>query len=258
MKSKTKKQKITILIPCHNEEKGIAPVINGMPFEMLKTLGFDVEIIVIDNDSTDKTAKVVKQLDVTLIHEPKKGKGNAMRTGFAAVSDDTDYVVMLDGDNTYKPEEIPRLIEPLASGFADVIVGSRLGGRTLKDALSFQNRTANWGFTFLVRQFYKANVTDVLSGFFAWRKDVVDELSKHLKSEGFSIEMEMITKTVRLGYSMYSVPITYDVRKGKSKISAFKDATVILHTLGKNIFWKPPAKPAKLAGKPNTSMAAKE
>jgi glycosyltransferase involved in cell wall biosynthesis len=239
MKTNMKKKKITILIPCYNEEKGIKHVINGMPIDILKKLDFEVEIIVINNDSTDETVNVVKSLGVTLIHESKKGKGNAMRTGFSAVSHDTDYVVMLDGDNTYKPEEIPRLIEPLASGFADVIVGSRLGGKAVKNAFRFQNRVANWGFTFLVRQFYKANVTDVLSGFFAWRKDVIDELNKHLESEGFSIEMEMITKIVRLGYEIYSVPITYDIREGHSKISTLKDAVIILYTLGKNIFWRP-------------------
>jgi hypothetical protein len=109
-------------------------------------------------------------------------------------------------------------------------------------AFKLQNRIVNWGFTFLVRQFYKANVTDVMSGFFAWKKDVIDELSSHLNSEGFSIEMEMITKTVRLGYSMYSVPITYDVREGESKISPLKDALIILRMLGRNIFWKPTTK----------------
>ena len=99
----------------------------------------------------------------------------------------------------------------------------------------------NWGFTFLVRQCYKANVTDVLSGFFAWKKGVIDFLSVHIESEGFSIEMEMITKMVKLGFEMYSVPITYDVRKGETKISSLKDGIAILYTFSKNIFWNPSA-----------------
>lgn len=235
-------RKITVLIPCHNEEKGVTHVIEDVPIKELKHLGFTTEIIVIDNNSTDKTATVCESLGTRVIFEAKKGKGNAMRAGFNAVSADTDFVVMLDGDNTYKPQEIPRLIEPLASGFADVIVGSRLGGKTKKNALKFQNRVVNWGFAFLVRQFYEANVTDVLSGFFAWKKNVTDILAANLESEGFSIEMEMITKTVKLGYEMYAVPITYDVRKGETKISPFSDGIKILYVFAKNLFWTPDVK----------------
>jgi dolichol-phosphate hexosyltransferase len=148
-------------------------------------------------------------------------------------------VVMLDGDNTYKPEEMPRLIQPLADNFCDVIIGTRLGGKTKKGALKFQNRLANWFFTFLVRQFYKANITDVLSGYYAWKKDALNALKKYLESDGFTIEVEMVTKMVKLGLEMYSVPITYDVRDGKTKINSLLDGLKILGFLVKNIFWSP-------------------
>ncbi|HUC01827.1 MAG TPA: glycosyltransferase family 2 protein [Candidatus Paceibacterota bacterium] len=231
-------KKITVLVPCHNEEVGIAHVMEEMPFDDLKRLGFRVEVIVIDNNSTDKTALVARAHGATVIHEPKKGKGNALSTGFRAVTEDTDFVVMIDGDNTYKPKEIARLVEPLACGFCDVVVGSRLGGKIKKGSLHFRNRVVNWGFAFLVRQFYKVNVTDVLSGFFAWKKDAIDIISAHLRSEGFSLEMELITKTAKLGLEMYSVPITYDVRDGKTKISPVRDGISILAMLAKNLFWK--------------------
>src|ERR1700733_794042 len=168
-------KKITLLIPCYNEEEGIADVISGVPIERLMLMGYTTEIVVIDNNSKDKTAEICQSLGVRVVSEKKKGKGNAIRAGFRAVTSDTDFVVMLDGDNTYKATEIPRLIEPLDSGFCDVIVGSRLGGKTNEYSLRFRNRVVNWGFTFLTRQFYRANVTDVLSGAFAWKKDVVDE-----------------------------------------------------------------------------------
>ncbi len=232
-------QKIAVIIPCHNEEAGIGNVLRDMPTLHLQKLGYELEIIVIDNNSLDATASVSEAHGARVLFEGKKGKGNALRTGFRAVSPDAAYVVMLDGDNTYKPQEIPRLIEPLANGFCDVIVGSRLGGKTMKDAFLLKNRIANWFFTFLVRQFYKANVTDVLSGFFAWRKEVVDELVHHLESEGFAIEMEMITKMKRLGHEMYSVPITYDTRAGETKLSAWKDGVRILFALVRYFFWRP-------------------
>lgn len=235
---KTTLRKITVLIPCHNEESGIGLVIEAIPTDRLKKLGFRTAAIVIDNNSTDKTAEVARSAGATVIHESKTGKGNALATGFRAVTADTDFVVMIDGDNTYKPEEIPRLIEPLACGFCDVVVGSRLGGKIKEGSLFFRNRVVNWGFAFLVRQFYQVNVTDVLSGFFAWKKDAIDLISVHLASEGFSLEMELITKTAKLGFETYSVPITYDIRKGETKISPIKDGLSILAMFAKNLFWK--------------------
>lgn len=230
-------KKIAIIIPCHNEELGIEKVVKGVPVKKLKSLGYETQILVVDNKSTDNTAKIAKKSGATVIHEPRRGKGNALRAGFRYLSDSTDYVIMLDGDNTYKPKEIPRLIEPLDSGFCDVIVGSRLGGKVNPGALKFTNRLVNWGYAFLVRQFYGANITDVLSGFFAWKRGVIDGMVDHLTSDGFTIEMEMITKIVKMGYEIYSVPITYDPRDGTSKISAFKDGSKILGIFFKNIFW---------------------
>lgn len=235
-------KKIAILIPCHNEEKGIGKVLDAIPIGRLKDLGFSIEVIVIDNNSTDNTARVAEGKGAVVIFEIKKGKGNTIKTGFACLKSDIDYVVMLDGDNTYKPNEIYRLIEPLDNDFCDAIIGSRLGGKTRKNSLKFQNRAANWFYTFLVRQFYRANITDVLSGYFAWKKEVLDKLGPHLESQGFEIEMEMITKMVRLGYEIYSVPITYDKREGNTKLESLKDGVRILSMFVKNLFWKPTKK----------------
>lgn len=230
-------KKVAILIPCLNEEKGIGKVIDDIPVESLGVLGYQTQVIVIDNNSTDNTAEVARERNVRVVHEIKPGKGNAIKAGFNAIDSDTHYVVMLDGDNTYKSKEIIRMIEPLSSDFCDVVVGSRLGGKVRNNSLKFVKRLANWGYTFLVRQFYQANITDVLSGYFAWKKEVVDELKLHLRSDGFAIEMEMITKIVKLGYEVYSVPITYDEREGETKISLIKDGTQIFAMFVKNLFW---------------------
>ncbi len=234
--------KLTILIPCYNEEKGIGRVIDGVPLQLLKRLRLKTEIIVINNNSTDKTAQIALEKKVRVIDEVKKGKGHAIIAGFNAVSMDTTYIVMLDGDNTYKSKEILRLIEPLMNDFCHVVIGSRLGGKMRKNSLKVQNRIVNWGYTFLVRYFYQANVTDVLSGYFAWRKEVIDDLKKYLDAEGFEIEMDMITKMKRLGYLMYSVPITYDERAGETKISALSDGIRVLRTFFKNLNWSPKKK----------------
>jgi dolichol-phosphate hexosyltransferase len=233
------KEKVAILIPCYNEEQGIVKVIDNIPFHLLETHGFEARVIVIDNNSSDRTAEVAASRGVRVISERAKGKGNAMRRGFASIESDTAYVVMLDGDNTYDPREILRLIEPIASAFCDVVIGSRLGGRVTKDAFKAQNRFVNTLYTSLVRRFYGANITDVLSGFFAWRGDVVIGMRDHLQSDGFSIEMEMISKMVKLDYAIYSVPITYNVREGETKIESLKDGIKILLTFSQNLYWAP-------------------
>lgn len=234
------KEKITILIPCHNEEDGIGRVLDDIPYRTLDKHGFESKVIVIDNNSSDRTREVAESKGAEVIFEQAKGKGNAMRKAFSCIDSDTAYVVMLDGDNTYDAREILRLIEPITSGFCDVVVGSRLGGKVAKNAFKTQNRLVNWIYTFLVRSFYGANVTDVLSGYFAWRRDVIVTMRDHLKSDGFSIEMEMISKLVKLNYSIYSVPITYNTREGETKIAPIKDGFKILFTLFNNLFWSPP------------------
>ena len=240
MAKKFKKiKKITVLIPCYNEEKGVGKVMKDIPREKIKKAGFKIEVLVIDNNSTDKTAEVARKMGAKVIQETKQGKGNAIRTGFRSISKDTDYVVMLDGDNTYKPHEILRLIEPLESNFCDVVIGSRLEGKMNGHALSFSHRLANWFFTFVVRHFYFANVTDTCTGYFAWKRKVIEKLNGYIESEGFAIEAEMITKMARLGHKIYSVPITYDPRKGNSKLAPIRDGIKITAMLFKNIKWKP-------------------
>ncbi len=232
-------QKISIIIPCHNEEAGIGHVLADIPQDRLKQYGYESEVIVIDNNSTDKTAAVAASYGAKVIREKKRGKGKAIQAGFRAVSDDTTFVVMMDGDHTYKPQEILRMIEPLASGFCDVVVGSRLNGKLRDPAFTFSRRVANWAFTFFVRQMFKANITDVLSGYFAWKKEVVDQMKQYISADGFAIEMDMITKMVKLGYEIYSVPITYEERKGHSKIQSVQDGMKIGKMFVSNLTWQP-------------------
>lgn len=236
------KKKVTILIPCHNEEQGIAKVLDEIPHCALERHGYESRVIVIDNNSSDRTREIAEDRGASVVFEPAKGKGNAMRRAFQSLDSDAGYVVMLDGDNTYDPKEMLRLIEPIENKFCDVVIGSRLGGKITENALKGQNRLANWMYTFLVRCFYGANVTDVLSGYFAWRADVIMEMRDHLISGGFSIEMEMVSKLVKLNYSIYSVPITYKVRAGDTKLESLKDGMKILFTFFHNLFWSAPQK----------------
>ncbi len=145
-------KKITILLPCYNEEKGLGKVFDGLPLKKLDYLNYKTEIIVINNNSSDRTIEIALGKGAKIVTEKKQGKGNAIRTGFKNISNDTDYVVMLDGDNTYKSEEIFRLIEPLENGFCDVILGSRLEGKINDCSFSLSHRLANRFFTFFVKK----------------------------------------------------------------------------------------------------------
>lgn len=145
---------------------------------------------------------------------------------------------MLDGDDTYSPKELLRMIEPLHNNFSDVVIGSRLGGKMTGDSMKLFNRLGNWLFTHLVRYVYRANVTDVLTGYFAWKKKALDELYPHLVSDGFAIEMEMITKMAKLNFEITSVPISYDERAGESNLRPVHDGWRILKMFIRNLSWE--------------------
>lgn len=233
-----KLEKIAVVIPCYNEAKGIAKVVKKFPHKKLANYGFMIQVYVIDNNSSDNTAEVARKAGAIVILEKKKGKGNALRTGFASLPGEIDYVAMLDGDDTYSPHELLRMVEPLHNNFSDVVIGSRLSGKMTGDSMKLFNRLGNWVFTHLVRYIYRANVTDVLTGYFAWKKDALDKLYPHLVSDGFAIEMEMITKMARLGLEITSVPISYTERAGESNLNPVQDGWRILVMFLRNLRWE--------------------
>jgi glycosyltransferase involved in cell wall biosynthesis len=232
-------KKIAAIIPCRNEAASISEVIAKFPRSQLLQHNLQLEVYVIDNNSSDNTAAVAKKAGASVIYEPKQGKGNALRAAFYHLPGDIDYIVMIDGDDTYSPAEILRMVEPLRSDFCDVVVGSRLSGHIQKTAMTQLNRFGNRIFTTATRSLYGANVTDVLTGYFAWKKAALDQLRPYVTSPGFAIEMEMITKMARLGQRMTSVPISYHPRSGESHLHPFRDGLRISLMLLKNLTWRP-------------------
>lgn len=234
-------KKITVIVPCFNESEAIAQVLNAFPHKKLAHLNWKLEVMVVDNNSTDNTGNIAREHGAEVLHEKMPGKGNALLAGLKNIPDDTDYIVMLDGDNTYYPKEIIRMVEPLDSNFCDAILGSRIQGKIHFGAMSQMSRVGNWMFSFLVRYFYRVNVTDVLTGYFAWKKSALDKLLPHLNSTGFDIEMDMITKMARLGLEVYSVPISYHPRIGDSKLNHISDGWQIFKTFFANLNWTAPS-----------------
>lgn len=250
-------KKIIVVVPCYNESAAIASVLKAFPRKELSRMKWTIEVIVVDNNSTDGTSKIARENGAEVLREPIKGKGNALLSGLREIPSDADYVVMLDGDNTYHPREIVRMIEPLDSGFCDVILGSRIQGKMKSGSMNHTSRLGNWLFSFLVRSFYQVNVTDVLTGYFAWRKDALDKLLPHISSSGFEIEMEMITKMAKLGMEVYSVPITYHPRMGVSKLNHFRDGAVIMSTFLSNLNWSPSRDDDSTRPEPYRAFSAK-
>lgn len=250
--------KITVLIPCYNEAEGIAEVIRKVPTRDLNAYGYDVEILVVDNNSTDNTAAVARKAGARVIHESQQGKGNALRAGFYSISDDTDFVVMLDGDDTYRSDEILRLIEPIKNNFAQAILGSRMMGNISVGSMRRFNRMGNSIYSWLVRTVYRVPVTDVLTGYYAWSIEAVKELRPHLTSTNFAIEMEMTTKMARLHHRIYSVPISYDARQGDSSLHPIRDGLRIMRMFLRNLTWNPSLQPSTISKELHAAIAVNE
>ena len=232
-------KRVTAIIPCHNEATSIGAVVHGFPRRQLAAAGYELEVLVVDNNSTDHTAAIATAAGARVICEPRQGKGYAIQAGFAAIGISTDYVVMLDGDATYRPQEVLRLLEPLESGFCDVVIGSRIHGRINVGSMRRLNRLGNRLYSRLVRATYGVAVTDVLTGYFAWSRPAIERLRPHLQAGGFAIEMEMITKLARLGIEVFSVPISYDSRAGHSSLQPLRDGARILAMYARNLLWRP-------------------
>src|SRR5580765_6408405 len=125
MKANAIPKKVAAIIPCYNEANSIAQVIAAFPRDLLAQNAIELQIYIIDNNSSDDTAAIAQKAGGIVLREQQQGKGNAMRHGFRSLPGDIDYVIMLDGDGTYAPEEMLRMIEPLQNDFCDVVIGSR-------------------------------------------------------------------------------------------------------------------------------------
>ncbi len=235
----TLKHSVCVIIPCHNESAAIEVLLKEFGKDKPLHRRWNVDVVIVDNNSTDDTAAVASRHGAFVLTESRTGKGYAIMAGLRNVSDHHDFVVMMDGDNTYRPKELKRMLEPLESNFCDAVLGSRMQGKVAAGAMSFPSRVGNWFFSFLVRTIYRANITDVLTGYFAWKKSAIDKMLPHLESGGFEIEMEMITKMSKLGIQAYSVPISYHGRIGESKLNHLADGYVIFRTFIRNLTWQP-------------------
>ncbi len=209
---------VSIIIPALNEESTIGKVIDEIPKKDLQKVGYRVEIIVIDNNSTDGTADTAKEKGVKVIVEPVKGKGRAIRTALKSVSG--DFIFMLDADYTYPATYIPRMLEVLQEG-QDVVIGSRLKGQMGKGAMSKMNLVGNRLLVFIANILYGTRISDLCTGYWGFTRRVIDNMV--LDAKGFDLEASMLAEITKKSYSIAEVPISYRRRATPPKLSSLKD-----------------------------------
>lgn len=215
---------IAVIIPCYNEEKTIAKVIADFRKELP-----EARIVVIDNASSDDTAKLAAGQNVTVLSEPRRGKGSAVKNAFRNL--DADIYVMTDGDDTYPAEEVHKLLKPIIDGEADMTVGTRLKDAE-KASLKLLNNIGNRIIITLINLFFGTRLTDALSGYRILTGELVENLP--LFSRGFEIETELTLQTLEKGFRLKEIPIKYRPRhkESPSKLKPFRDGYKIILTIG--------------------------
>lgn len=203
---------IKVIIPAYNEEASIGKVIAEIP-------SFVSEIIVVSNNSSDKTEVVADAAGATVLREEQKGYGYACLKGLEYISaqpEKPDIVVFLDGDYSDYPEEMAKIVAPIIEDNIDLVLGARVKKWREKGSMTFPQIFGNWLATSLMSLFFKSKFTD-LGPFRAIKYDKLLALEMQDKTYGWTVEMQL--KALRKAYSYTEVPVHYKNRIGVSKVS---------------------------------------
>lgn len=227
--------KLSIIMPCYNEVNTIETIVEAvrnMPYE-------EKEIIVIDDCSTDGTVEKLKNkiesfVDKVIYHDRNQGKGAALRAGIKAASG--DIVIVQDADLEYDPNEIPKIIQPILDGKADVVYGSRFMGSGPHRVLFFWHMVGNKLLTTLSNIFTNINLTDVETCYKAFKRELIQSIN--IEENRFGFEPEITAKMARMGCRIYEVGISYNGRKyAEGKKIGWKDGFSALRCILKyNLF----------------------
>lgn len=227
-------KKISIVIPVYNEEKTVGEIIERVKKSNVGNM--EKEIIVINNNSTDKTIEILKKIkDIVLLEEKVQGKGAALKTGFLASTG--DIVLVQDADLEYDPKEYPELIEPILENKADVVFGSRFVGNKPHRVLFFWHMIANKTLTLFSNMLTNLNLTDMETCFKVFTREVIDEIKNKIKTKKFGIEPELTALVSKKNWRIYEIGISYSGRTySEGKKVQWKDGIAALwHIIISNI-----------------------
>ncbi len=215
-----KRQKITVIIPCLNEEQGIEQVMRRMP-------EFVDEVIVVDNGSTDRTREVAESLGAQVIREELRGYGRAYKRGFSQATG--DIIVTLDGDHSYPPDAISYLLEAFFHLQADFLNASRFPVR-LANSMSLKHKLGNLVLSLATSMLYFRWVRDSQSGMWVFRRSILTAMD--LISDGMAFSEEIKIEALRLRNVRFEeISIMYSSRLGEIKLSPWRDGLYNLYFL---------------------------
>jgi glycosyltransferase involved in cell wall biosynthesis len=192
--------KVSFLIPAYDEAATIGEVL-----DRIARLELETQVIVVDDGSTDGTADIAEARGATVVRQANGGKGTAIRAAIPLV--EGDIAVIQDADMEYDPAEVPALIEPIVAGAADVVYGSRLSGGRPQRAYLFWHLVGNRFLTLLTNVLFNTTLSDMETGYKAFRADVLRSLD--LREDGFGIEPEITGKVCMRKLRIYELPISY-------------------------------------------------
>jgi len=216
--------KISVVIPCYNEQDGVREVIGRMPAAV-------DEVVVVDNNCTDRTAEVARALGARVVAERTPGYGAAYKAGLKAATG--DIVATLDGDGTYPPEEIPRLVDMLVEKKWDFLSASRFPLSDPK-AMGLSNRVGNWVLTAAAAVLFFKPIRDSQSGMWVLRRALLDRV--RLTSDGMAFSEEIKLEALLRGFRFGEAHIPYGVRVGEVKLQKWRDGMANLWFLVRKRF----------------------
>ncbi len=216
--------RISLVIPCYNEEEGIRQVLARVPPAV-------DEVVVVDNNCTDRTAEVARALGARVVAETRRGYGAAYKAGFAAATG--DLVVTLDGDGTYPPEHIPGLVETLVGNGWDFLSACRFPLSDL-GAMSFTNRLGNQVLTLATAMLFRQPIRDSQSGMWVFRRALLERL--RLTSDGMAFSEEIKLEALLRGFRFGEAHVPYGAREGEVKLQKWRDGWANLSFLFRKRF----------------------